>query len=316
MNSKNSKKLLSKLAPQQLEVLKRVCKGYPYKKIAKEMFISLSTVKAHMTAVYEKLELTDLSKDDRKFQIRLIYCPLLQELEGTYPQEQPIQELESEIESASIPLDEEEIIDVFQETELKSKAEEEITNGDEEEIITITPKPKNGGRKKMGTGKGRRALRLVLVLIVAALIVFGGWQGLKWLSNIPMGSSGSAYEVGEWVKKDDVWVRLSDYEVTGTMIALDVEVWNKTGQEYFFSWDAENNFSMVDNLNDKYEVAGGYLRKVNLDTNERMKIPGHSIGTIDFKNDPLYKSGVTDLYVTMEYFSTIDEAVFHIAVGN
>ena len=131
-----------------------------------------------------------------------------------------------------------------------------------------------------------------------------------------LGSSVETYEIGEWVNKDDVWVRLSDYEVTGTLIALDIEVWNKTGHEYFFSWNAEDNFSMVDNQNNKYEVAGGYLRKVNLDIGERMKIPGHSIGTIDFRNDPLYKSGVTDLYVTMEFFSTIDEAVFHIGLGN
>ncbi len=131
-----------------------------------------------------------------------------------------------------------------------------------------------------------------------------------------LGSSVDAYEIGEWVKQDDVWVRLSDYEVTAMLIALDIEVWNKTGHEYFFSWNAEDNFSMVDNLNDKYEVASGYLRKVNLGNGERMKIPGHKFGTVDFRNDPLYKSGVTDLYVTMEFFSTIDKAVFHISLGD
>ena len=125
-----------------------------------------------------------------------------------------------------------------------------------------------------------------------------------------------AIDVGDWVKQDNVWVRLSDYEVTGTKVAVNIEVWNKTGREYFFSWNAEDNFSMVDNKNNKYDVAGGYLRKVNIDIDQRMRIPGHSIGTVDFDNDSIYNSGVTDLYVDMEYFATIDEAVFHIDLNN
>jgi len=60
MNSKNPRNLLSKLSPRQLEVLKRVCKGYLYKEIAEELFFSVSAVKMHMAAVYRKLELTHL----------------------------------------------------------------------------------------------------------------------------------------------------------------------------------------------------------------------------------------------------------------
>ena len=125
-----------------------------------------------------------------------------------------------------------------------------------------------------------------------------------------------AIEIGDWVKQDDVWVRLSEYEVTGVKVAIYIEVWNKTGHEYFFSWTDEDNFSMVDNKNNKYDVFGSYLRKENLDIDERDVIIGQNIGTANFNNDSLYKSGVTDLYVKMEYFATVDEAVFHIDLNN
>jgi DNA-binding CsgD family transcriptional regulator len=298
MNSKNSKKLLSKLSPRQLEVVIRVCKGYSYPAIAKELFFSLSSVKNHMTAVYEKLDLSHLSKDDRKFQLRLVYCPLLQEIEETLSQEQPAQKSEPEMETAPIT------------------SEEEIIDSDEEEIITITPKPKNGGKEKMGTGKGRRRLKLILVLIAAALLVFGGWQGLRWFSKTPTGSSASAYEIREWHKEDDVWIQLADYEVTNGLIRLDFEIWNKTDQDLYFSWSPEQNFSMVDNENNRYDVFEASTREVTVGKDERLKFTGHGYSTVQFNDDPLYNSGVTDLYVTMEYLSKFDKATFHISVGN
>ena len=125
-----------------------------------------------------------------------------------------------------------------------------------------------------------------------------------------------AIDLGDWAKQDDVWVRISEYEVTGTKIALYIEVWNKTGHEYFFSWKDEDNFSMVDNKNNKYDVLGSYARKVNLDSDERLRILGQNIGTVGFNNDSLYKPGVTDLYVEFEYFATIDKEVFHIDLNN
>ena len=125
-----------------------------------------------------------------------------------------------------------------------------------------------------------------------------------------------AYNLGDWAKQNDVWVRISEYEVTGTMVALYIEVWNKTGHEYFFSWNADDNFSMVDNKNNKYDVLGSYARKVNLDSDERLRILGPNPGTVQFNNDSLYKPGVTDLYVEFEYFATIDKEVFHIDLNN
>lgn len=74
-------KKLALLAPRQKEVLKLLCQGKKYKEIAKKLFITTSTVKAHMVKVYEKLGLIELERDDRIFQIKSIYCPILQEKE-------------------------------------------------------------------------------------------------------------------------------------------------------------------------------------------------------------------------------------------
>ena len=342
MRDKPPKERFLTLTDREKEVLQLVCQHESYQEIADQLFIEKTTVKSHMNNAYIKLGLKHLGRDERVLEVHITYCPMFSEVD------------ESEENDVEI-----EIIDVTPEPEPLSSDEEEIIDGDEMALITYTPEPIIGGKKKMGTKKKRSCVKYIFVLVLGVLLTIGAWQAWQYIKDIPivtsiielidpgistetqseassenksefstiaepiissikssLGSSVETYEIGEWVNKDDVWVRLSDYEVTGTKVALDIEVWNKTGHEYFFSWDAENNFSMVDNLNDKYEVAGGYLRKVNLDTGERMKIPGHSIGTVDFRNDPLYKSGVTDLYVTMEFFSTIDEAVFHISVGN
>ncbi len=322
MNSKNSKELLSKLSPRQLEVIIRVCKGYGYQAIAEELFFSKSAVKAHMTAVYKKLDLFHLSKDDRKFQLRLIYCPLLQEIEETLPQEQPTQESESEIEFVSITTDEEEIIDVPQETEPISQEEEEIIDGDEEKTITYTPKPKNGGKEKMGTGNNRRGLKLVLVLIVAALLVFGGWQGWKWFSKVPIFSSGSAYEVGEWHKEDDMWIRLREYELTNfdyEKINIYVEIWNKSDQEVHFSWDTESNLELKDNIGTRYELTNRYIPGSDNETllpQERSDLnPGLAKATAEYFVSPMFENGVTELLFSIDYLSRFEKVTWRIPVN-
>ncbi len=304
MNSKNSKKLLSKLAPQQLEVLKRVCKGYGYKSIAEELFISLSSVKNCMTAVYVKLDLSHLSKDDRKFQVRLVYCPLLEEVEETLPQEQSVLASEPKLESASIAPDEEEIIDVSQKTELKSKAEEEI--------IAFTPIAKKGGQEKMDPGKGRRRLKLVLVLAVAALIVFGGWQGLKLISKTPIFSSGSAYKVGEWHKEEDLWFRVYKVEISDPLYIY-FEIWNKSSEDIFFTWTTQQNISLVDNTGTNYVITEAFKYKeenVNLPAGTR-----YDLERVNYWADPLYEANVTELLFSIEYFSRIDKATWRIPVN-
>ena len=46
---------LNQLTARELDILKQLAKGYMYKEIAEHLGISLSTVRTHITAVYEKL---------------------------------------------------------------------------------------------------------------------------------------------------------------------------------------------------------------------------------------------------------------------
>ena len=308
MKEKTPKERFATLTEREREVLLLVCQHVGQQEIADEFVLSINTIKRHMFNIHNKLGLHDHKKTERVLALHNIYCPLFSESDesaGDIEEKEiidlvpePVQKSEPEMESAPIAPDEEEIID-----------------SDEEEIIIDTLKPKKGGKEKMGTGKGRKALRLVLVLIVVALLAFGGWQGLKWFSNVPIFSSASAYEIREWHKEGDVWIQLADYEVARGFINLDFEIWNKTDQDLYFSWSPEQNFSMVDNENNRYDVFEASTREVTVGKDERLKFTGHGYSTVQFNDDPLYNSGVTDLYITMEYLSEIDKAVFHIAIA-
>jgi len=46
---------LQQLTPRELEILKLLAKGYLYKEIADRLGVSMSTVRTHISAVYEKL---------------------------------------------------------------------------------------------------------------------------------------------------------------------------------------------------------------------------------------------------------------------
>lgn len=53
--SKKPSAELAQLTPRELEILKQLAKGYLYKEIAENLGISMSTVRTHVSAVYEKL---------------------------------------------------------------------------------------------------------------------------------------------------------------------------------------------------------------------------------------------------------------------
>jgi len=72
---------------------------------------------------------------------------------------------------------------------------------------------------------------------------------------------------------------------------------------------------MVDNENNRYDVFETSTREVTVGKDERLKFTGHGYSTVSFDDDPLYNSGVTDLYITMEYLSKFNKATFHILVG-
>ena len=52
---KKSSSELDQLTPRELDILKLLAKGYMYKEIADHLNISMSTVRTHVSAVYEKL---------------------------------------------------------------------------------------------------------------------------------------------------------------------------------------------------------------------------------------------------------------------
>jgi hypothetical protein len=73
---------------------------------------------------------------------------------------------------------------------------------------------------------------------------------------------------------------------------------------------------MTDNNNNQYEILEAHTRKITVEVNERgIMMSGFKSTTVQFDNDPLYTPGVTDLFITMEYLSEIDRAIFHVVPG-
>jgi DNA-binding NarL/FixJ family response regulator len=50
---------LDQLTPREREVLRLIARGYAYKEVAKELFISVKTVETHVSAVLRKLQLSN-----------------------------------------------------------------------------------------------------------------------------------------------------------------------------------------------------------------------------------------------------------------
>jgi DNA-binding NarL/FixJ family response regulator len=50
---------LDRLTQREREVLRLIARGYAYKEIAKELFISVKTVETHVSAVLRKLQLSN-----------------------------------------------------------------------------------------------------------------------------------------------------------------------------------------------------------------------------------------------------------------
>jgi DNA-binding NarL/FixJ family response regulator len=49
---------LDQLTPREREVLRLIARGYTYREIAKELFISVKTVESHVSSVLRKLQLS------------------------------------------------------------------------------------------------------------------------------------------------------------------------------------------------------------------------------------------------------------------
>ena len=305
MKEKSQNERFATLTEREREVLQLVCKHYGYQEIADEFVLSINTIKKHMFNVFNKLGLHDHKETERVLALHNIYCPLF-----------------SEENKSTDDAEEIEIIDQVSKPNPISQDEEEVIDGVEKKKITYTPKPKNGGKEKMGTGKGRRRLRLVLILIIVSLLVFVGLQALKWFNRIPIFSSSSAYEVGEWHEEEDMWIRLRNYELTNydyDRINLSVEIWNKSDKEIHFSWDTETNLELKDNLGTRYELTNRYIPSSDNETllpQERSDlIPGLSKATAEYLVSPMFENGVTELLFSVDYLSRFEKVTWRIPVN-
>lgn len=345
MKQMSPEDLFLTLTDREKDVLQLVCQHKSYQEIADALFIGKSTVKTHMHNIYVKLELDHLDRDKRVLKIHNIYCPQFQQKKTTKKEEPEVEIIDVTPDPDPISPDEEEVID-GDEMALVAYKQEPITGGRKE----------MGTRKKRGCSRYIITLILGALIVIGAWYSWENFlkdmpivQSIVQLINpdavienspsAPSSSSSSsssssdsetifekilpqtdpnagAIDQGDWAKQDDVWVRLFDYEVSRGLIRLDFEVWNKSSKDIFFSWEAEKNFSMTDNKNNRYEIFTDNPREVQVASGERLEITGYGYETVSFEDDPLYTSGVTDLYVKMEYFSTINQAIFHISISN
>ena len=340
MTKQTPKEQLLKLTERELDVLRLYCQHKTQKEISKELWIKINTVKTHVSNICEKLEIETSDPGERKLVFFNTYCPLLSENKEDTPSS--LNKKESKEPS----------IEDYEKEESNFQSEEKENEKQDAEAVSEEEQSNNGGNEKVRPKKKRGCSKYISTLVLGALIIIGIWFAWEnFLKDIPIvqsvahlinpdivfeedtsGSSKSesiiesilpnivkyadAYEMGDWVKQDDVWVRLYDYEVSRGTIKLNLEIWNKTGGDIYFSWAPEQNFSMTDNKKNHYQVSTSYTCEESVENDERLNFTVDSFDTVRFYDDPLYDSEVTDLYITMEYLSKIDKAVFHIDMGN
>jgi len=334
MPKENPNKKLASLSPRQREVLQLLCQGKQYKEIAEALFIEESTVKAHMAGVYEKLGLIELKRDERIFQIKSIYCPLLKE--------------EKEPEIIDVPY--EEIIDEPEPEEITPELDEMVSSDEkaiikyEGENIIMSTYPNEEKTKRSGI---KKFFRTVFVLIVLVMVGFGGlyiWQNFfakpeetpEYMSQpevipevisepiseaiSPGKTQKEYYDVGEWVEQGDIWLRLRDYDISNTgIIEINIEVWNKSSKDLLFSYNPGINFKMTDNTGHVYDLWGpcdnSALDNEVIDAQDVEKINFKATSsTVTYSDEAIFNSDVTDLYLAMDGFSVFKSVKFLIPI--
>jgi DNA-binding CsgD family transcriptional regulator len=303
---------LASLAPRQKEVLQLLCQGKKYKEIGEALWITESAVKAHMAGVYKKLGLIDLKRDDRIYQIKSIYCAMLQEEERPEIIDVPFEDIvnESEPEEITPELD-------------------EMVSSDEKAIIRfegvkIAMPTKRNIEKRKSFGV-RRFFSTILVLIILAVIVGVGlfvWQ--NFFDGPEVFPSGMIqkeyYDVGEWVKQGNVWLRIKNYNVdTIGLIEIEIEMWNKSPKQILFSYNPTISFMMTDNTGHIYNFSGPYsisaLDNEVIDAQDVEDIEFKATAaTVGFYDETVFSSDVTDLYLIMDEFSVFKSVKFIIPI--
>jgi len=279
-------------------VLALVCKKQSYKQIAQNLTITESAVKGHMNAVYRKLGLEDMDRDERIIAIHTQYCPLLSEDRGAQ-----VREVEPEPEPELEPV---------------TPAQEKVLDDDEKALVVYQPPAKKFAAKPNRIALGW--LKPLSVILLLALLAWGAWQGWRLIQGIPVGVSGQVYEVGEWHKEGDLWLRLNDYSIEADAVYFRLEAWNHSSQDILFHWGPLANISLRDNIGFRYQVDSSYdLYEFDerVPAGTRMFIYAQPLPwTTGFDPEPLYRQNVTELFLTVEYFLRIEQATWRVQLGN
>lgn len=347
------------LSDRQKEVLRLFCQGIEYKDIGKDLFISKNTVKAHMGNIYEKLGLAELPPKKRTATIFEIYCPLLEkrppppvvEDEEPKPVSPKIQQMVEEDEKALVLWQPAQIIDA-EVREIPPRRRRGcsrlliwiiiigglfaglflVFGGDifgPDDSSTPTPQQEevaDSSPEITDTPQIAAPSDTPAVIIVTATSPPSSATPLPTSTTIPSPTSkpntpaGSILEVGEWWKKDGVWVRMREYEITdsgGVWIIL--EFWNKTDGTILFSWNTSGNLSLRDNNGHNYPLTSQYTNgsnNENVDAGELIDVRNGQYGyTAIFQDKALFNPGVTELILTVIDFSGIDQAQFRILIN-
>ena len=272
------------LTDREKEVFHRVCQQKSYQEIADELFISKSTVKTHMHNAYVKLGIDDLTRDKRILKIHQVFSPLFKKKSEVKRETRALQVVDLTPDPEPLAPEEEKIID-DDETALitysapkkkggKGKMETGKKRGCTKFILTLIL----GALMVIGAWYTWENY-LKNIPIVQSLVQLINPDAVVDSSPSDSSSVGSqlsqpsqpstaetiiqsilpktdpytdAYEMDEWVVQDNVWIRLFDYEVAKGYVRLNFEIWNKTGQEIYFSWKPKEHFSLTDNKNNRY----------------------------------------------------------------
>ncbi len=308
----NNHKKLASLSPRQKEVLQLLCQGKLYKEIGKALFIEESTVKTHMASIYKKFGLIELKPSERVFQIKSIYCAMLQEEEIS--------------EIIDVPF--EDIVDESEPEEITPELDEMVSS-DEKAIIRFEgvkiAMPTKRNIEKRKSFSVRRFFSTILVLII--LVVFVGvglfvWQNFFGGPEVfPPGMiQKEYYDVGEWVKQGDVWLRIKEYNIdTIGLIEIEIEMWNKSPKQVLFSYNPTISFIMTDNTGHIYDFSGPYsisaLDNEVIDAQDVEDIEFKATAaTVGFYDETVFSLDVTDLYLIMDEFSVFKNAKFIIPI--
>jgi len=288
-----------------------------------------------MAGVYEKLGLIELKRDERVFQIKSIYCPMLQEEE-----EEP--------EIIDVPY--EDIIDETEPDEITPEMDELVSSDEyaivkyEGENITMSTNPNEGKVKRSGL---KRFFSTVFVLIILVMVGFGGlyiWQNFfakpeetpEYMSQpevipeviseaiseaiSPGKTQKEYYDVGEWVEQGDVWLRIKDYNIDNVgLIKIKIEIWNKSPNQLLFSYNPSISFMMTDNTGHIYEFSGpsasSAMDNEVIDAQDVEKINFQATSeTVAFRDEAVFNADVTDLYLMMDEFSVFKGVKFIIPI--